>query len=83
MGYGISRPYSGDGGEHLITDVIAYTVVIWACMTVVSRVYKMFTKRSACDGCSCKQDTPMPAVIPLELRFTKQPSTETSKLNHH
>ncbi len=81
MGSSVSCSDSCVGGEHLIADLIAYTVVIWACTTIVTRVYKLFTKQSACDGCSCKNDKQTPAVIPLEMRFTQLASDATSKYN--
>jgi hypothetical protein len=67
----------------MIGDVIAYTVVIWACTAIVTRVYKLFTKQSACDGCSCKHDSPVSSVIPLEMRFTQPASNKASKHDIH
>jgi hypothetical protein len=54
----------------VITDILAYTFVAWACYTIAIRVYKLFTKTSSCDGCSCSGTKSDNGLIKLELRIS-------------
>lgn len=65
----------------MITDYIAYSVVLWASITIAIRVYKLFTKKSSCDGCSCNSSNKTSAVIPLELRITKHVANKSPNNN--
>jgi len=65
----------------MITDYIAYSVVIWASIAIVIRVYKLFTKKSTCDGCSCSSSKKTADVIPLEMRFATKVTNKASNNN--
>ncbi|MFZ4781907.1 MAG: hypothetical protein ACOYLC_06295 [Armatimonadaceae bacterium] len=54
----------------MITDILAYTFVAWACYAIAIRVYKLFTKTSSCDGCSCSGTKSDNGLIKLELRIS-------------
>jgi len=67
----------------MITDILAYACVAWACYAIAVRVYKLFTKTSSCDGCSCSAKNSDEGLITLELRISNRPTitNQTQNIN--
>ena len=79
--YGVYRQIRRNGGKFVMFDWVAYAVVTWACITIARRIYKLFTKKSTCDGCACSASKANSDLILMELRFTSRANNNGTKVD--